>query len=57
MKKLKLEDIHVESYVTVAVLDEAGTVQANAATILSCAASCRTCVATDCSCQSGSFCC
>jgi hypothetical protein len=57
MKKLKLEDIHVESYATVAVRAEAGTVQANAATIISCGGSCRTCDVTNCTCESGVYCC
>ena len=56
MKKLKLDDIQVESYVTVAVRDEAGTVQANEATIC-CGGSCATCVATNCTCESGPYCC
>jgi len=43
MKKLQLETIQVESYETAAVPDEAGTVQAHAATF-SCGGTClRTC--------------
>lgn len=56
MKKLKLDDIHVESYETVAAPAGAGTVQANAVTVLG-AGSCATCVATNCTCESGPYCC
>lgn len=58
MKKLKLDDIQVESYVTSVVPAEVGTVQANAAT-LSCGGTClRSCVVTNCtSCESSPYCC
>lgn len=58
MKKLKLETLRVESFETSAVPVEAGTVQANVAT-LSCGGTClRSCYATDCtSCESGVWCC
>jgi hypothetical protein len=57
MKKLKLESIHVESYEMSAAAAEVGTVQANAATIISCGGSCRTCDVTNCTCESGPICC
>ncbi|HSU17847.1 hypothetical protein [Longimicrobium sp.] len=59
MKKLRLEEIQVDSYTTETVAQEKGTVQGNMATVLRCPTNPIACPApTDAaSCQSGTFCC
>jgi hypothetical protein len=60
VKKLRLEDIHVESYTTHTVASVHGTVQANMATLYPalCSGSCPSAVATDCnSCATNQWCC
>jgi hypothetical protein len=59
VKKLRIEDIQVDSYNTHATPAVHGTVQANMATLLRCPTSPFQCPApTDAaSCQSGTFCC
>jgi hypothetical protein len=59
VKKLRIEDIQVDSYNTHAIPAVHGTVQANMATVLRCPTNPVACPApTDAaSCQSGTFCC